>query len=157
MKTLGKIISISQSTIFQFLKKFQTLLGQQRADWDSNILYIISQTQLTPCLVFILISVLIVRLFKIVRKMFVVDISFFILHYKYWVFFKENMQFVKQVTYEPFKQNHYRSCNITKAAIFKSFLHLNYKNTQLLFQWTVLFNIFMRQILTNNFWGYTKT
>ena len=42
--------------------------------------------------------------------------------------------------------------NITKAATFKSFLHLSYKNTQLLFFVTVLFNIFMRQTLTNDTW-----
>ena len=41
--------------------------------------------------------------------------------------------------------------NITKAATFKSVLHLSYKNTQLLFLWTVLFNIFMRQTLTDDF------
>ena len=46
--------------------------------------------------------------------------------------------------------------NITKAANFKSFLHLGYKNTQLLFLWTVLFNSFMRQTLADDFWGYTK-
>ena len=46
--------------------------------------------------------------------------------------------------------------NITKAAIFKSFLHLSYKNTQLLFLWTVLFNIFMRQTLTDDFCGLHK-
>ena len=41
--------------------------------------------------------------------------------------------------------------NITKAANFKSFLHLGYKNTQLLFLWTVLFNTFMRQTLADDF------
>ena len=41
--------------------------------------------------------------------------------------------------------------NITKAATFKSFYDLNYKNTQLLFFVTVLFNIFMRQTLTDDF------
>ena len=46
--------------------------------------------------------------------------------------------------------------NITKAATFKSFLHLSYKNTQLLFFVTVLFNIFMRQTLTKDFWGLHK-
>ena len=34
-----------------------------------------------------------------------------------------------------FKQNRYRSWKYTKVAIFKSFLHLVYKNTQLLFLW----------------------
>ena len=46
--------------------------------------------------------------------------------------------------------------NITKAATFKSFPHLSYKNTQLLFFETVLFNIFMRQILSDDFWGLHK-
>ena len=45
--------------------------------------------------------------------------------------------------------------NVTKAAIFKSF-YLSYKNTQILFLWTVLFNIFMRQTLINDFWGLHK-
>ena len=47
--------------------------------------------------------------------------------------------------------------NITKAATFTSFFHLNYKNTQLLFLWTVLFNIFMRQRVTDDFWGLHKS
>ena len=46
--------------------------------------------------------------------------------------------------------------NITKAATFKSFLHLSYKNTQLLFFVIVVFNIFMRQTLTDDFWGLHK-
>ena len=46
--------------------------------------------------------------------------------------------------------------NITKAATFKSFLRLSYKNTQLLFFVTVLFNIFMRQTLSDDFWGLRK-
>ena len=46
--------------------------------------------------------------------------------------------------------------NITKAAICKSFLHLSYKHTQLLFLWTMLFNSFMRQTLTYNFGGLHK-
>ena len=46
--------------------------------------------------------------------------------------------------------------NITKAAAFKSFLHLSYKNTQILFFVTVLFNFFVRQTLTNDFWAFTK-
>ena len=46
--------------------------------------------------------------------------------------------------------------NITKAATFKSFLHLSYKNTELLYFVTVLFNIFMRQTLTDYFWGLHK-
>ena len=46
--------------------------------------------------------------------------------------------------------------NITKAATFKGFLHLSYKNTQLLFFVTALFNIFMRQTLTDDFGGLRK-
>ena len=34
--------------------------------------------------------------------------------------------------------------NITKAATFKTFLHVIYKNTELLFFATALFNIYMR-------------
>ena len=41
--------------------------------------------------------------------------------------------------------------NITKAATFKSFLHLSYKNIQLRFKWTVLFNIFIRETFADNF------
>ena len=39
--------------------------------------------------------------------------------------------------------------NITKAATFKTFLHVIYKNTELLFFATALFNIHMRN---NNRW-----
>ena len=46
--------------------------------------------------------------------------------------------------------------NITKAANFKSFLHLSYKNIKLLYFVTVLFNIFMRQTLIDDFWGLHK-
>ena len=46
--------------------------------------------------------------------------------------------------------------NITKAANFKSSLHLGYKNTQILFLWTVLFNTVMRQTLTDDFGGLHK-
>ena len=45
--------------------------------------------------------------------------------------------------------------NIIKAATFKGFLHLTYKNTQQLFSVTVAFNIFMRQTL-NDSWGLDK-
>ena len=72
---------------------------------------------------------------------------------------KENAQFVQRVTFEPLmdlKQNHYEVGNVTKADTFKSFLHLSNKNTKLLYFVTVLFNIFMRQTLTDDFWGYTK-
>ena len=44
---------------------------------------------------------------------------------------------------------------ITKAAIFKSFFHLSYKNTQVTA--TVLFNIFRRQSLNYYFLGMHKT
>ena len=49
---------------------------------------------------------------------------------------KGNVLFIQKVTFEPFmnfKQNHMEVGNVTKAATFKSFLHLSYKNTQLLF------------------------
>ena len=46
--------------------------------------------------------------------------------------------------------------NITKTGTFKSFLLLSYKNTQLLFLQIVLFNIFMIQTLTDDFWGLTQ-
>ena len=46
--------------------------------------------------------------------------------------------------------------NITKAATFKTFLHLSYKNTQLLFLWTVRFNFFMVQTLIDDFLGLHK-
>ena len=41
--------------------------------------------------------------------------------------------------------------NITKAAIFKNFVHLSYKNTKLLYFVTVIFSIFMRQTITDYF------
>ena len=46
--------------------------------------------------------------------------------------------------------------NITKVAAFKSFFHLSYTNTQILFFVTVLFNFFMRQTLTDDFGGLHK-
>ena len=46
--------------------------------------------------------------------------------------------------------------NITKAPTFKRFLYLSYKNTKLLYFVTVLFNIFMRQTLTDDFGGLHK-
>ena len=45
--------------------------------------------------------------------------------------------------------------NVTKAATFKSFLHQSYKNTITFFV-TMLFNIFIRQTLTVDFWGLHK-
>ena len=62
---------------------------------------------------------------------------------------KGKAQFVQKVTFEPLmdiKQNHYSMEieNVTKAATFKSFLHPNYKNTQLSFFVTVLFNYFYK-------------
>ena len=44
--------------------------------------------------------------------------------------------------------------NIKKAATFKSFLHLSYKNLQWLFLWPCFLNIFMRQTFT--FLGATQ-
>ena len=46
--------------------------------------------------------------------------------------------------------------NITKAATFKRFLHLSFKNTKSLYFVTVLLSIFMRQTLTDDFWGLHK-
>ena len=46
--------------------------------------------------------------------------------------------------------------NTTKAAAFKSFLQLSYKSTQLHVFVTALFNIFMRQTLTDDFWRLHK-
>ena len=46
--------------------------------------------------------------------------------------------------------------NIANAATVKSFLRLSYKNTQLIFFVTVLFNIFMRKTLIDNFGGLHK-
>ena len=43
--------------------------------------------------------------------------------------------------------------NITKAATFKSFLHKSYKKHKITFFVTVLFNFFIRQTLTDDFWG----
>ena len=75
--------------------------------------------------------------------------------------FKETVQFFQKVAFEPLmdfkkKKTIMEVGNITKAATFKSFHHLSYKNTQLLFFVTVLFNIFMRQTLTNDFGGLHK-
>ena len=48
---------------------------------------------------------------------------------------KRNTQFIQKVTFEPLILNKtiMEVGNITKAATSKSFLHLNCKNTQLLF------------------------
>ena len=46
--------------------------------------------------------------------------------------------------------------NITKASLFKRFLHLIDKYTQLIFLLTVLFDIFMSQTLTDDFRGFHK-
>ena len=46
--------------------------------------------------------------------------------------------------------------NIKEAATFKSFLHLSYKNTIIFLCVSVLYNIFMRQTLTDDFWGLHK-
>ena len=46
------------------------------------------------------------------------------------------MQFIKKLDFEPlmdFKQTIMEVGNITKAATFKSFLHLSYKNAELRF------------------------
>ena len=43
--------------------------------------------------------------------------------------------------------------NVTKAAIFKSFLHQSHKNTQLSFFATVLFNYFLETNINRQLWG----
>ena len=45
--------------------------------------------------------------------------------------------------------------NITKAATRESFFQLSYKNTQITFFVAVIFNIFMRKALTDDF-GLTQ-
>ena len=47
--------------------------------------------------------------------------------------------------------------NIIKAATFNSFLHQNYRNTQLLFLWQCFLIIFMRQTLSDDFWVLHKS
>ena len=59
------------------------------------------------------------------------------------------------------KKNHYGSwkyyyCYFQKAATSKSFLHLSYKNIQLLFFVTALFNIFMRKNINQWFLEVTQ-
>ena len=46
--------------------------------------------------------------------------------------------------------------NVIKAATFKSFLHQSYKNTQLLFFVTVLFNYFHETNINRRFLGVTQ-
>ena len=46
--------------------------------------------------------------------------------------------------------------NVIKAATFKSFSHLSNKTTQLLLFMAVIFNIFIRQTLTDDFWRLHK-
>ena len=62
------------------------------------------------------------------------------------------------MTFEPlidFKQNHYGSWNIIKAATFKFSSCKLLKHTITFFV-AVLFNIFMRQTLTGDIWGLHK-
>ena len=47
--------------------------------------------------------------------------------------------------------------NITKAATFKSFLHQNYKNTQLLFLWEWFLILLITKPWPMIFGGCTKT
>ena len=46
--------------------------------------------------------------------------------------------------------------NFTKAATFKSFLHLGHKINFSVDSAFSVFNILMRHTLTDDFWGYTK-
>ena len=69
---------------------------------------------------------------------------------------KGSMQFIKKLAFEPlmdFKQTIMEVGNITKAATFKSFLHLSYKNAQRRFLWQCLCHYFHK---INIFGGYTK-
>ena len=53
-----------------------------------------------------------------------------------WNVFKGNAQFAQKVIFEPlmdFNKTIIEVGNIKKAATFESFVHLSYKNTQLLF------------------------
>ena len=77
--------------------------------------------------------------------------------------FKGNTQFAEKVSLEPlinFTQNHHRSWKYYKSCYFLNFYSLKViKNTQLillLLGGTVLFNIFIRQTLTEDFWGLHK-
>ena len=45
---------------------------------------------------------------------------------------------------------------LQKLLLWKFLFTKVIKNTQLLFLWTVLYNIFMRQTLTDDFWGLHK-
>ena len=68
---------------------------------------------------------------------------------------KGNTQFIPKVIFEPsIDLKNMKVENVTKAAIFKSFLHLSYQNTQLLV--TVLFSIFMKRTLTVDYSGLHK-
>ena len=46
--------------------------------------------------------------------------------------------------------------NIAKAATLKSFLHVSHKTHTVTFFVRVLFNIFVRKTLTDDFWGLRK-
>ena len=46
--------------------------------------------------------------------------------------------------------------NITKAATFKNYLHLKLLKRKVTFFVAVILNVFMRQILTDDFWGLNK-
>ena len=46
--------------------------------------------------------------------------------------------------------------NITKTATFKSFLHLSYKNKQLVFSWQCFLIFLIRKKLTDDFWWLHK-
>ena len=47
--------------------------------------------------------------------------------------------------------------NVTKVAILKKKFYLSYKSTLLAFFLTVLFKYFIRQTLTDDFWGLKLT
>ena len=71
---------------------------------------------------------------------------------------KGNAQFVQKMTFEPFvvsKKAITGVGNIPKATIFKIFLSLSYKNTQLI-SLGIAFLYFLRKTLTDDFWGLHK-
>ena len=55
-----------------------------------------------------------------------------------------------------FKQDHYETGNVTKAAPFEHFLHQSYKTQNYFFLWQCFLIIFTRQILTDDFGGLHK-
>ena len=73
--------------------------------------------------------------------------------------FKENAQFVQKVTFKPLmdlKKKTFWKLEILKKLLLLKVFFTSVTKTQLLFFVTPLFNIFMKQTLTNDFWGLHK-